>query len=137
MDRDRADTSPERVGNLPQTSSHTRHAVGIVSFEPNDDFAMGAPPGAPGAINGPAPTTAPADLEMRPRPGQPDVTPRAVTTDLPTIILVTTGHTGGKGSITQWVHAEYMEGSETIRPAFTQWVRGGYFSKVPTKVPTG
>ena len=45
--------------------------------------------------------------------------------------------TGGKGSITQWVHAEYMEGSETIRPAFTQWVRGGYFSKVPTKVPTG
>ena len=45
--------------------------------------------------------------------------------------------TGGKGSITQWVHAEYMEGSETIRPTFTQWVRGGYFSKVPTKVPTG
>ena len=46
-------------------------------------------------------------------------------------------NTGGKGSITQWVHAEYMEGSETIHPAFTQWVRGGYFSKVPTKVPTG
>ena len=46
-------------------------------------------------------------------------------------------HTGDKGSITQWVHAEYMEGSETIRPTFTQWVRGGYFSKVPTKVPTG
>ena len=45
--------------------------------------------------------------------------------------------TGGKGSITQWVHAEYMEGSETIHPTFTQWVRGGYFSKVPTKVPTG
>ena len=45
--------------------------------------------------------------------------------------------TGGKGSITQWVHIEYMEGSETIHPTFTQWVRGGYFSKVPTKVPTG
>ena len=30
-----------------------------------------------------------------------------------------------------------VEGSETIRPTFTQWVRGGYFSKVPTKVPTG
>ena len=45
--------------------------------------------------------------------------------------------TGGKGSITQWIHAEYMEGSETIRPTFTQQVRGGYFSKVPTKVPTG
>ena len=48
-----------------------------------------------------------------------------------------TGNTGGKGSITQWVHAEYMVGSETIRLTFTQWVRGGYFSKVPTKVPTG
>ena len=45
--------------------------------------------------------------------------------------------TGGKGSITQWVNAEYMEGSETICPTFTQWVRGGYFSKVPAKVPTG
>ena len=46
-------------------------------------------------------------------------------------------YTGSKGSITQWVHVEYMEGSETIRPTFTQWVRGGYFSRVPTKVPTG
>ena len=63
---------------------------GIVSLEPNDDFAMGAPPGAPGAIEGPAPTTTPTDLETRPRPGQPDVTPRAVTTDLPAIIPVTT-----------------------------------------------
>ena len=45
--------------------------------------------------------------------------------------------TGGKGSNTQWVHAEYIVGSETIRPPFTQQVRGGYFSKVPTKVPTG
>jgi hypothetical protein len=63
---------------------------GIVSLEPNDDFAMGAPPGAPGAIEGAAPTTTPADLETRPRPGQPDVTPRAVTADLPPIIPVTT-----------------------------------------------
>ena len=51
-----------------------------------------------------------------------------------TIQLVS--YTGGKGSITQWVHAEYMEGSETICLTFTQWVRGRYFSKVPTKVPT-
>ena len=48
-----------------------------------------------------------------------------------------THDTRGKGSITQWVHAEYMVGSETIHPLFTQWVRGGYFLKVPTKVPTG
>ena len=47
------------------------------------------------------------------------------------------GDTGGKGSITQWVHTKYMEGSETIRLTFTQWARGGYFSKVPTKAPTG
>ena len=46
-------------------------------------------------------------------------------------------HTGGRGSITQWVHVEYIEGSEIICPTFTQWVRGGYFSKIPTKVPTG
>ena len=45
--------------------------------------------------------------------------------------------TGGKGSITQWVHAEYMEGSETICPTFTQWVRGGYFQKYPPKYPLG
>ena len=61
--------------------------------------------------------------------------------NLKPIISVTTiihlVDTGGKGSTTQWVHAEYMEGSESIHPAFTQWVRGGYFSKVPTKVPTG
>ena len=38
--------------------------------------------------------------------------------------------TGGKGSITQWVHAEYIVGSETIRPPFTQQVRGGYFLKI-------
>ena len=44
--------------------------------------------------------------------------------------------TGDKGLIIQWVHAEFMVGSETIRPTFTQWVKGGYFSKVPTKVPT-
>ena len=46
-------------------------------------------------------------------------------------------HTGGKGSITQWVHAEYIVDSKTIHPPFTQQIRGGYFSKVPTKVPTG
>ena len=38
---------------------------GIVSLEPNDDFAMGVPPGALGAVEGPAPTTTPADLETR------------------------------------------------------------------------
>ena len=34
---------------------------GIVSLETNDDFAMGAPPGAPGALEAPPPTRAVAD----------------------------------------------------------------------------
>ena len=42
-----------------------------------------------------------------------------------------TAITGGEGSITQWVHAEYIVGFETIRSHFTQWVHGGYFLKVP------
>lgn len=58
---------------------------GIVSLEANDDFAMGAPPGAPGAIDGNTPPTVPAD-EARGRGGQPDITPRAATTDLPALV---------------------------------------------------
>ncbi|EPQ50242.1 hypothetical protein GLOTRDRAFT_141598 [Gloeophyllum trabeum ATCC 11539] len=55
---------------------------GIVSLEPNDDFAMGAPPGAPGAIED-APTVRPADLGGDRTLPAPDVTPRAGTTTLP------------------------------------------------------
>ena len=44
--------------------------------------------------------------------------------------------TGGKGSLTQGVHCEFMVGSETIRPHFTQQVHGGYFLKVPTNSPS-
>ncbi|KAI0636363.1 hypothetical protein C8Q77DRAFT_1192172 [Trametes polyzona] len=51
---------------------------GIVSLEANDDFAMGAPPGAPGAIDGPPPRTV-ADGH----PGAGERTPRAGTTNLP------------------------------------------------------
>ena len=45
-------------------------------------------------------------------------------------------HTGGKGSLTQGVHCEFMVGSETIRPHFTQRVHGGYFQKAPTNSPS-
>lgn len=55
---------------------------GIVSLEPNDDFAMGAPPGAPGAIDGNTPQTVPNDGG---RAAQPDITPRATTADLPAL----------------------------------------------------
>lgn len=50
-------------------------ADGIVSLETNDDFAMGAPPGAPGAINGPPRT------DTHGPPGER--TPRAGTITLP------------------------------------------------------
>jgi hypothetical protein len=53
---------------------------GIVSLETNDDFAMGAPPGAPGAIDEGPPLRRDT---IRGRGGQPDATPRAGTMDLP------------------------------------------------------
>jgi hypothetical protein len=58
---------------------------GIVSLEANDDFAMGAPPGAPGAIDGNTPTVTVDDVRGR-GGGQPDITPRATTTDLPALV---------------------------------------------------
>ncbi|KAI0350438.1 hypothetical protein OH77DRAFT_1431059 [Trametes cingulata] len=51
---------------------------GIVSLEANDDFAMGAPPGAPGAIDGP-----PARTVTDGHAGAGERTPRAGTTNLP------------------------------------------------------
>ncbi|KAF8193400.1 hypothetical protein BJ912DRAFT_1041109 [Pholiota molesta] len=65
--------------------------AGIVSLEANDDFAMGAPPGAPGALGG-GPDGTPtrtAGGEARRRGtveaanGAPDVTPRAALVGLP------------------------------------------------------
>src|SRR5882762_3912040 len=45
--------------------------------------------------------------------------------------------TGGKGVFTQWVHDEFIVGSETIRPPNTHQVCGECFSKVPTQEPSG
>lgn len=55
---------------------------GIVALEPNDDFAMGAPPGAPGAIETTM-TLRPTDTAVRRVLGATDVTPRAVNVGLP------------------------------------------------------
>ncbi|KAH9925496.1 uncharacterized protein B0H18DRAFT_1008717 [Fomitopsis serialis] len=55
---------------------------GLVSMETNDDFAMGAPPGAPGAIDGPPARIGPDP----PMPGER--TPRAPTTALPHAISI-------------------------------------------------
>ena len=41
--------------------------------------------------------------------------------------VIETVDTGGKGAYTQWVHCEFFEGFETIHPAQTQWVSGGFF----------
>ncbi|KIM37323.1 hypothetical protein M413DRAFT_277406 [Hebeloma cylindrosporum] len=53
---------------------------GIVSLEPNDDFAMGAPPGAPGALEGTTPRMLRNAAEAA-----PDVTPRAGVVGLPMV----------------------------------------------------
>ena len=36
-------------------------------------------------------------------------------------------HTGGKGSLTQWVHCEFVVSFEAIRPVITQQVCGEFF----------
>ena len=44
-------------------------------------------------------------------------------------LFITTqlSHTGGEGSLTQWVHCEFVVSFETIRPVITQQVCGGFF----------
>ncbi|KAF9460214.1 hypothetical protein BDZ94DRAFT_1266533 [Collybia nuda] len=73
---------------------------GIVSLEPNDDFAMGAPPGAPGAIDE---GTTPRGLNLEPgrrrntAAGEaPDVTPRAGVISLPMAGGATVGGPAGR-----------------------------------------
>lgn len=60
---------------------------GIVSLEPNDDFAMGAPPGAPGALDEtiPARGLRGVDVPLADRRVRtaPDATPRATAVPLP------------------------------------------------------
>ncbi|KAG1735288.1 uncharacterized protein EDB91DRAFT_1144727 [Suillus paluster] len=60
---------------------------GIVSLEPNDDFAMGAPPGAPGALDEtiPARGLRGVDVPLAERRVRtaPDATPRATAVPLP------------------------------------------------------
>ena len=37
------------------------------------------------------------------------------------------GDTGGEGTLTQWVHCEFVVSSEAIRPVITQQVCGEFF----------
>ena len=45
----------------------------------------------------------------------------------PNQCLGASGPTGGEGSLTQWVHCEFVVSFEAIRPVITQWVRGEFF----------
>ncbi|KAK0493081.1 hypothetical protein EDD18DRAFT_1180616 [Armillaria luteobubalina] len=56
---------------------------GIVSLEQNDDFAMGAPPGAPGAIDEPTHVGMREPTRRRTADAPPEATPRPGTTPLP------------------------------------------------------
>ncbi|KAI0761553.1 hypothetical protein BD413DRAFT_456461, partial [Trametes elegans] len=88
---------------------------GIVSLEANDDFAMGAPPGAPGAIDGP-----PARTVADGHAGAGERTPRAGTTNLPMTAarpnmpgaFLTPGAAAADGA-----GARQAEGQATARPA--------------------
>jgi hypothetical protein len=67
---------------------------GIISLEPNDDFAMGAPPGAPGAID----EGGPLMRDTIRKRTSPDATPRAGTMDLPmTTVPTPIGRPGRRG----------------------------------------
>lgn len=71
---------------------------GIVSLEPNDDFALGAPPGAPGAIDEGGPLRRETTLTERRNRAAPDATPRAGPMDLPMTTAPTpTGRAGRRG----------------------------------------
>lgn len=71
---------------------------GIVSLEPNDDFAMGAPPGAPGAMDETRTLRGvdPPALERHGRTA-PDVTPRATVMALPQAPATANATGNGRG----------------------------------------
>ena len=64
-------------------------------------------------------------------------TPSPLTMATPSPLSSPCPFTGGEGSLTQWVHCEFVVSFEAIRPVITQRVCSEFFSKVPTKVPTG
>ncbi|KZT22394.1 hypothetical protein NEOLEDRAFT_1119703 [Neolentinus lepideus HHB14362 ss-1] len=83
---------------------------GIVSLEPNDDFAMGAPPGAPGAIDD-TPTVRGADPMVGPAP---DETPRAGPTVLPSALPTPTGRAPGRDPSTRAAGASRIAGLRAV-----------------------
>ena len=47
--------------------------------------------------------------------------------DIPDVSLRVVPHTGGKGTLTQWVHCEFVVSFEAICPVVTQQVCGEFF----------
>ena len=92
---------------------------GIVSLETNDDFAMGAPPGAPGALDGPPPTRPVADGHGT----AGERTPRAGTTNLP--MPMTAPRPGNATFLTPATLAEAVAGRADITPVRQNTIRAG------------
>ena len=92
---------------------------GLVSLETNDDFAMGAPPGAPGALEE-TPTTRGLPLETgrRVRSVQgdaPDITPRAGVVGLPTMDAGPGVPPGRMGPGGHHLHPNHQQRNVTVR----------------------
>jgi hypothetical protein len=103
---------------------------GIVSLEPNDDFAMGAPPGAPGAIDE---GTTPRGLNLEPGRRRntatgdaPDVTPRAGVISLPMTGGATVGGApAGRNGVAGHHHHHHHHRNTTVRARAGQAEIGG------------
>ncbi|KAF8955693.1 hypothetical protein BDZ97DRAFT_1764590 [Flammula alnicola] len=98
---------------------------GIVSLEPNDDFAMGAPPGAPGAIGeGATPRTLNLNNietgRRRNTVDAPDVTPRAAVVGLPMMTAASTNGTIRGNSQPTAPHGHQRTATIRGRPAPTE-----------------
>lgn len=100
---------------------------GIVSLEPNDDFAMGAPPGAPGAIGeGATPRALTLNTmdtgRRRNTIDAPDVTPRAAVVGLPMMAGSTTGRTANQATAP---HGHHRSATIRGRPAGLETTNAG------------
>ncbi|KAI0077782.1 hypothetical protein K474DRAFT_1620463 [Panus rudis PR-1116 ss-1] len=73
---------------------------GIVSLDTNDDFAMGAPPGAPGAIDGPPVDTHGPAGERTPRAGTVNLPGGPIPVRVPPVPTNTIRVTGPDGQVT-------------------------------------
>ena len=53
--------------------------------------------------------------------------PSGATSLFPPTLRESVVHTGGEGTLTQWVHCGFVVSFEAIHPVITQWVCGEFF----------